>query len=241
MLNSPMPTKPTPRSELELELTALDTLLADRQSDWWDKFYADRTKPVPFFGSDPDESLIEWVGDGTIPPGRALDIGCGNGRNAILLAKSGFKTEALDYSQAAVEWAAQRAREAVVTIQLQQANVFAANLQPAGYDLICDSGCFHHLPPHRRESYVRLVAAALKPGAWLALTCFRPEGGSGLSDDQVYERGTLGGGLGYTEARLREIWGTSLQIRELRQMRPQAPTSGRFGASFLWALLAQKP
>jgi len=40
---------------------------------------------------------------------------------------------------------------------------------------------------------------------WL---CFRPEGGSGYTDQQVYERASLGGGLGYSEDRLRAMWDT---------------------------------
>ena len=61
----------------------LDALLADQQNDWWNTFYANRAKPVPFFGLEPDESLSMWINDGVIPPGRALDLGCGNGRNAV--------------------------------------------------------------------------------------------------------------------------------------------------------------
>jgi len=234
-----MTAKPT--STAPKELTELDVLLADRQSDWWDQFYANRAKPVPFFGSEPDECLSEWLGGDLVPRGgAALDIGCGNGRNAVLLARSGFTVEAIDYSQAAIAWAGQRVREAGVAVRLHHASVFESGLKPRSYDLIYDSGCFHHMPPHRRDRYARLVAAALKPGAWFGMVCFRPEGGSGLSDDEVYDGGTLGGGLGYTDARLHEIWGRLFNIHELRQMRPQAVGSGLFGEAFLWALLAQK-
>ena len=73
------------------------------------------------------------------------------------------------------------------------------------------------------------------------MTCFRPEGGSGYSDEEVYQRGSIGGGLGYTEERLREIWSRGLQVRVVRQMRKQAAGSGLFGEDFLWVLLAQKP
>ena len=73
------------------------------------------------------------------------------------------------------------------------------------------------------------------------MTCFRPEGGSGLRDHEVYEQRSLRGGLGYTEERLREIWGQRLDICEIRPMREQTETSAMFGKDFLWALLAQKP
>ena len=72
------------------------------------------------------------------------------------------------------------------------------------------------------------------------MTCFRPEGGSGFSDDDVYERKTLGGGLGYTDTQLQEIWSGPLKILELRQMEQPPEGSKLFGLSCLWALRAQR-
>jgi SAM-dependent methyltransferase len=218
----------------------LDAIFADRQIEWWDTFYANRAKPVPFFGTSPDECLYQWVTQGTIPHGSALDIGCGNGRNAIFLAQSGFTVDAVDYSQAAIEWATQRRLEAGAKVRLHCASVFELPLTPGSYDFIYDSGCFHHIAPHRRARYIALVASALKPGGRFGMVCFRPEGGSGLSDEQVYERKTLAGGLGYSEGQLHEMWSRSFEILELRQMREQAAESALFGEAFLWEMLAQR-
>ena len=215
-------------------------MLAERQEEWWNEFYANRAKPVPFFGPEPDESLSLWITDGVISPGKAVDLGCGNGRNAVFLAKSGFIVDGVDYSRTATEWAAQRANEASVDVRLHSASVFDVALATASYDLVYDSGCFHHMPPHRRSSYIALVAAALKPGGWFGMTCFRPEGGGGLSDEEVYERRTLGGGLGYTDAQLREFWSDRFEIHTLCQMQERPAGSGVFGRSFLWVMLARK-
>lgn len=222
-------------------LEMLDALLANRGHDWWDGFYADRAKPCPFFTAAPCESLVEWVDAGFIRPGRALDFGCGHGRNAVFLARRGFAVQGIDYSQKAIDWAVERATEAGVAVAWQCRSVFDIEVEPASCDLVYDSGCFHHLPPHRRRSYVELVNAALKPGGWFALACFRPEGGSGLTDIEVYERRSLGGGMGYTEAQLRAIWSNNFEVRVMRQMRKQTLASGLFGEDFLWAMLAQKP
>ena len=223
------------------DIARLDALLADRQADWWGAFFQDRSKPCPFFGTAPDESLSAWVRDGPVAPGRALDLGCGNGRNAIFLARHGFTVEAVDYAPTAIAWARERAADAGVAIEWRQASVFDLPIAPETVDLVHDSGCFHHIPPHRRAAYVQLVATALRPGGWFSLVCFRPEGGSGLTDEQVYERRTLGGGLGYDEDRLRAIWSTHLDVQRVRPMVACAPDSGLFGESFLWALLARKP
>lgn len=222
------------------DLAALDALLVGSADDWWDTFYANRAKPCPFFVASPDESLAEWVRDGLVRPGRAVDLGCGHGRNAVFLASQGFSVEAVDYSQTAIEWARERVKETGATVRLRHESVFDLELEAGSYDLVYDSGCFHHLPPHRRQPYVELVVDALKPGGWFGLTCFRPEGGSGHSDEEVYAHRSMGGGLGYSEERLREIWSQGLQVRAIRQMVQQDAGSGLFGVDFLWVLLVQK-
>ncbi len=221
-------------------LAMLDALLAGREEDWWDGFYEDRAKPCPFFVNAPDESLAHWVEEGLIRPGNAIDLGCGGGRNAIFLARRGFAAEGVDYSRKAIAWAEERVKDAGVDVQLRCQSVFALDCAPGSFDLVYDSGCFHHLPPHRRRSYVELVTKALKPGGWFGLTCFRPEGGSGFDDLEVYERRSLGGGLGYAEERLRAIWSHGLEVRDLRQMRQADVASGLFGVDFLWVMLARK-
>ncbi|MBQ0936042.1 class I SAM-dependent methyltransferase [Ideonella paludis] len=222
------------------DLQALDALFADRQDTWWDGFYAQRAKPVPFFVDAPDESLVEWVTGSPSMPGRALDLGCGNCRNSVFLARAGFTVEALDFSATAIDWAQQNVAKAGVSVHLSQASVFEWPGPAQPVDLICDSGLFHHLPPHRRAGYVERVASWLKPGGTLAMTCFKPEGGSGLSDEDVYARQSLGGGLGYTEAQLRSIWGEAFDIQVLRPMQAYAKEAAVFGLPFLWAMRARR-
>jgi hypothetical protein len=71
--------------------------------------------------------------------------------------------------------------------------------------------------------------------------CFRPEGGGGYTDRQVYENWSLGGGLGYTDADLRALWDEKpFELRVLRQMAKKDGAGPCFGEDFLWALLATK-
>lgn len=101
-----------------------------------------------------------------------------------------------------------------------------------------DSGCFHHLPPHRRAGYIDLVRRAVAPGGAFGLVCFTLEGGSGRSDRQVYERRGLGGGLGYSAEQLRSMWDARpFVVRELRRMIAQSDGADRFGVDGLWAVL----
>ena len=61
-----------------------------------------------------------------------------------------------------------------------------------------------------------------------------------MTDIEVYERRSLGGGLGYTEAQLRAIWSKAFKVEVIRPMHRQPAGSSLFGEDFLWALLARK-
>ena len=220
-------------------LRVLDALLAEHGDDsWWDGFYADRARPIPFFVDHPDESLVELLSH--TGGGRALDLGCGNARNSIFLAGHGWAVDAVDHSATAIGWAAERAAARGAKVQLHCRSVFDFPFEPGTYDLVYDSGCFHHMAPHRRASYIDLVARALRPGGWFGLTCFAPEGGSGLTDLQVYERRSTGYGLGYTDVQLRQLWSRAFDVQLLRRMVKPPGDSGLFGEPFLWVLFAQK-
>ncbi|MEU7059362.1 class I SAM-dependent methyltransferase [Streptomyces sp. NPDC046197] len=211
-------------------------------ADWWDGFYADRARPVPFFVAKPDESLVAWLDRGALGGRRALDLGCGPGRNALHLAARGYEVDAVDLSPAAVAWARERAGEAGATVRFRCGNAFAlAETELTGpYDLVYDSGCFHHLPPHRRVSYLALLDRVLAPGGHLALTCFAAGGmGSELPDAELYRTGRLHGGLAYTPESLRRIFADLTEV-ELRRMRDEPGDSPCFGESFLWTALFRR-
>jgi SAM-dependent methyltransferase len=219
----------------------LDTLLDGRGGSWWNEFFSDRARPCPFFVERPDENLAAWFAEGTLTTGRVLELGCGNGRNATYLASLGCSVDAVDFSELAVGWARERARLAGAPVDFQCCSIFDATFVEGCYDLVYDAGCFHHIAPHRRRDYAGLVHRALKPGGSYGLVCFRPEGGSGYTDLQVYERASLGGGLGYSQEHLRALWdGAPFSLRVLRQMRKTAEHEPCFGEDFLWALLAVK-
>jgi SAM-dependent methyltransferase len=202
-----------------------------RAGDWWDGFYEDRDREVPFFVAKPDENLAGYLERGLVGPGRALDVGCGPGRNAIFLARKGFQVDAVDISATAIAWASERGEG--LDVRFRQGDAFATE---GSYDLIYDSGCFHHLPPHRRISYLALLGRALKPGGHFALTCFTAEEGTATPDADLYRQSGLSGGVGYHPDDLRWIFQDYTEV-ELRRMTDQPPDSPVFGRSFLWTAL----
>lgn len=213
---------------MEDVLRLLDGMFA-AEAARWDGFYADRSRDVPFFVDKPDESLVSYVERGLVGAGRALDLGCGAGRNAIYLAGLGFEVDGVDLSRDAIAWARERAGGRV---RFFRGDAFALAELTGPYDLVYDSGCFHHLAPHRRVSYLGLLERILRPGGHLGLACFAAGGmGAELDDAEFYQRGRLEGGLAYTAESLRWIFSGFTEV-ELRRMREDSPY---FGKDFLWA------
>ncbi|PRX43865.1 methyltransferase family protein [Prauserella shujinwangii] len=206
------------------------------QADRWDAFYGDRSRQVPFFVAKPDENLVSYLERGLITTGRVLDLGCGPGRNAVHLARHGFEVDAVDLSPTALAWAEDRAQEAGVEVRFRRADIVDAEFT-GRYDLVYDSGCFHHLPPHRRVSYRALLDRVLAPGGLFGLACFAAgEMGSELPDAELYREGSLRGGLAYTPEELRWIFADLTEL-ELRRMHDEPAESPCFGERFLWTAL----
>lgn len=232
--------KETIRTHEDL-LDMLDSLLRE-PSGFWNEFYADRAKGIPFFVNKPDENLVDYFNKGSIQVGKVLELGSGPGRNAIYFAEKGCKVDAVDLSEQSIDWAKERASERGLEINFIHNNIFDVQIEEGTYDMVYDSGCFHHIAPHRRGNYIDLVEKALKPGGHFALTCFVEGGelgGSDITDWEVYRQRSLNGGLGFTEEKLRTLF-ESLERVEIRKMRKAEETEGVFGVSGLWTALFRK-
>lgn len=211
-------------------MTMLDDMLRE-PTTFWNDFYKNREKKVPFFVNAPDENLVQYVEQGILHKGKVLELGCGAGRNALYLAKQGFDVHAVDLSNVALQWAKERATEAQAHIQFEQANLFELPLKENYYDFIYDAGCLHHIAPHRRVQYVEIVQKALKKGGYFAVNCFAEHGaygGSAMSDWEVYQQRSLQGGLGYTQEKLQVIF-NDFQAIEIRPMKSIQQPSTIFG------------
>ncbi|HYF81529.1 MAG TPA: class I SAM-dependent methyltransferase [Clostridia bacterium] len=219
--------------------TMLDTLLERRGGEWWDKFYSDRSKPIPFFINAPDENLVSFLEKGLFKRGRAFDIGCGNGRNSIFLAKQGFEVDGIDFSTTSIEWANQNASEEHVDVNFINKSIFDFQVHHSSYDFVYDSGCLHHIKPHRRNQYIKKIIDILKPGAYFGLTAFNLKGGANISDYDVYRDFSMHGGIGFSELKLKSILSPHFEIVEFREMKEISDNS-LFGKAFCWAVLMKK-
>jgi SAM-dependent methyltransferase len=114
-----------------------------------------------------DESELLATEIEGLVPGRALDLACGPGRNALWLAERGWHVTGVDFSDVALTEARRSARERGVRVEFVEADVRDYEPAPAAFDLVLVF--FLHLPaPERREVLAR-AAAALAPGGTLLI------------------------------------------------------------------------
>ncbi len=203
----------------------------------WEAFYTEGNRKPPFLTDKPDENLVGYFEQGYLKPGRAIDLGCGTGRNAVYLAKAGCRVDAVDLSETAVRKARTFARRSEVDVEFTVGSIFDLALSGGRYDLAYDAGLLHHLQPHRRPYYLKKVHAILKPNGVFGMTCFDVSGGVPKEDWEIYEEGKMPPGIGYTEDRLRAILQHYFEIIEFRPMKTQPDDSELFGIPGLWAIL----
>jgi SAM-dependent methyltransferase len=110
------------------------------------------------------------------PFGRALDLGCGNGKHSIELASRGWQVTGVDFVGRAVRTAQERAQRTGVTVSFVQGDV--TDLQSAGigsgFAFLLDVGCFHGLGEDQRAAMARELTAVATADATLLMLAFQP-------------------------------------------------------------------
>ena len=135
----------------------------------WDQRYVDG--PLPWDTGRPDVHLPGVVKEHITNPGKALEIGCGTGTNAIWLAQHGFDVTGLDLSQTAVKRAKAKCAEAGIDCHLFAADFLVEQVPDPPFQFVYDRGCFHVFQsPEERTRYASRVRDLLEPeGIWHSL------------------------------------------------------------------------
>lgn len=127
----------------------------------WNRRYAEHPWPT-----EPDASLVERVA--SLAPRRALDLGCGTGRNALWLARQGWRVTGVDASSVGLDMALRSARDSGVDLDVVEADLLQYRPAPQAFDLVVVAN-IHLAPEHRTEFYAR-ASAAVAPGGHLFVT-----------------------------------------------------------------------
>lgn len=106
-----------------------------------------------------------------VKPYRVLDIGCGEGKDAVFFAKCGYAVTAFDISEQGIEKAKSLAGHNQVEVQFFKADIF--DYRPdAEYDIIFSSGVLHFLPQAGRKEFCDSLKAHTTIGGINALNVF---------------------------------------------------------------------
>ena len=111
------------------------------------------------------KELVALVDSGHIEPCRTIDLGCGAGANAIYLAQQGFQVTGVDFAEAAIEKAKERAREAGVQVEFIVDDLTNLNQVSGEYDFLLDYGVLDDLRLPQREPYVQNMLKLTHPGS----------------------------------------------------------------------------
>ena len=123
------------------------------------------------------------------PPGKALDLGCGTGTNAITLARHGWRVTGVDFIPRAILAARAKAARSGFSIDFLVASVTDLSALSDPFDYVLDIGCLHALKAEDRVRYAVNLSRLLRPQAWYMLYAWLPrawEGGvAGISTEEV--------------------------------------------------------
>jgi cyclopropane fatty-acyl-phospholipid synthase-like methyltransferase len=111
----------------------------------------------------------------THPPGRAIDLGCGTGTNAITLAQHGWQVSGIDFVPKAIHQGRRKARHAGVDLNLHIGDVTDPKFFEGRYELILDIGCYHALSAEQRPAYQENLRTHLAPTGTYLLYTFTSE------------------------------------------------------------------
>ena len=105
--------------------------MSDADRDKWDARYRQGSYQAR---THPTELLAEWLP--RLPRGRALDVACGAGRNALYLAEAGYEVDAIDISSVALDRLRETAQARGVEVTCIETNLESCELPNRNYDLI---------------------------------------------------------------------------------------------------------
>ena len=155
----------------------------------------------------PPPELMELVESKKILPGKALDIGCGEGRFSLYLAKNGFDVTGIDFSEVARQRAENNAKKENVQCVFRTMDALSVAELHDSFDFVFEWGLLHLIMPPQRRKYLSGIKKVLKSG------------GGYMSASLSHLDSTLGNsGLKYRVAPASSLWlyySTHAELKEL--------------------------
>jgi SAM-dependent methyltransferase len=130
----------------------------------WDAQY--RLGTPPWETGKPASELVKVLDEGILSPGTVLELGCGTGADAVLLARRGFEVTAVDSSPTAIERARERVDLDDVLVRLVLADVFQFAPTAGQFDLVYDAGFYHFIRRADLARFLDLLWRVTRPGSY---------------------------------------------------------------------------
>ncbi len=137
----------------------------DSTQQFWEDFYRDKDQ---VWSGKANPLLVREVA--ALTPGAALDLGCGEGGDAIWLTQQGWRVTAVDISDVALKRAAGHAAEAGADGIVWERHDLAKSFPEGQFDLV--SAQFFHSPvavDDERDKALRRASEAVAPGGTLII------------------------------------------------------------------------
>lgn len=193
----------------------------------WDERYSASGQ---LWGAEPNRFIAAVFAN--LPPGTLLDLGCGQGRNAVWLATEGFAVTGLDLSPIAIEQAKALAAEVGVDVAFDVADVATWMPEERSWDYVVLS--YFQVLPADRERIHATATGALAPGGTVVVVGHHLENlESGIGGPQYPE-------VLLTEEMLREDFAV-LEIERCETVLRSAEKDGLSGDAIDVLMVAHKP
>ena len=181
---------------------------------------------IPWNIEEPPAPLVDLIDSGRVPPGRAIDFGCGTGNLSVYLAGRGFEVTGVDISPRAVEIAREDASKRGVKCTFLAADVLGDLSEiTATFDFALDWELLHHIFPEHRPAYVDTVFRKLNTGGCYLSLCFS-EADTQFGGQGKYRTTPLGTRLYFSsESELRELFEPRFEVEELKTIQVRGRTA----------------
>jgi SAM-dependent methyltransferase len=130
----------------------------------WEGVYREGTPP--WDTGKPHAELAKVLDEYRLRPQTVLEIGCGTGADAILLARRRFEVTAVDCSAIALERARSRAEQYDVPIHFLLADIFDYVQTSPHFDFVYDAGVYHSLRRENLDRFLDVLWRVTQPGSY---------------------------------------------------------------------------
>lgn len=148
--------------------------------------------------SKPHPELVELIDSKKIDPCKTLEIGCGEGRDLIYLAKQGFDVLGIDLSKKAINYVKKNLKKAGVLAKFISMDLRELEKLNEKFDFVLEYAVMHHIRFEDREKYVKNVNNLLNDKGYYLSVCFNIKSPDWGMKNERYRKSPVGTYLFYS-------------------------------------------